>query len=140
MMKKLRLILFTVLIMIFLFSCAGTTQSSQANNSAGTSEKVHSEDTQNQKSNRLSWLDNFQMRFHQVWQIPKDVPKNPHLQATYSIKISSSGEIISKKLIISSGNKSFDQSVELALEKIKLTPPPDGREEWIFTFVPPYGN
>jgi hypothetical protein len=87
-----------------------------------------------------AWTGVVQARFRQVWQIPEGVPINPNLQATYSIRVSRSGDIIGVKLRMSSGNKPYDRSVEMALGRVKLPPPSDDREEWIFTFVPPYGN
>jgi TonB family protein len=75
-----------------------------------------------------------------VWQIPEGVTISPNLKATYDIRISRSGDIISKKLVVSSGNRPYDRSVEIALSRIKLPPPPGGKDVWTLTFVPPYGN
>ncbi len=79
-------------------------------------------------------------RFRQVWQIPEGVTISPDLKATYDIRISRSGDIISKKLVVSSGNRPYDRSVEIALSRIKLPPPPGGEYIGSLTFVPPYGN
>lgn len=84
------------------------------------------------------WVENTMMRFKQVWQLPEDRQIGPDLKTTYIIKISKSGEIIDKKMIISSGNKAYDKSIETALNKIKLLPPPDGKDECVITFVPPH--
>ena len=87
-----------------------------------------------------AWAGIVQTRFKQVWQLPEGVPISPNLQATYTIKISRAGDIVYKKLLMSSGNRPFDRSVETALSRIKLPPPPGGKDEWTLTFVPPYGN
>ncbi len=87
-----------------------------------------------------AWIGIVMARFKNVWQIPEGVPISPNLQATYNIRISASGDIISKKLLVSSGNRPYDRSVEIALSRIKLPPPPGGRYEWTLSFVPPYGN
>jgi TonB family protein len=80
-------------------------------------------------------------KFQEVWQIPEGVPISPNLQAMYRIGLSRSGNIISIKLMGSSGNRPYDRSVEIALDKIKqVPPPPGGKDDWIFIFVPPYGN
>jgi hypothetical protein len=91
-------------------------------------------------SRNEAWAGIVQSRFKQVWQLPEGVPISPNLQATYTIKISGAGDIMYKKLLMSSGNRPFDRSVETALSRIKLPPPPGGRYEWTLTFVPPYSN
>jgi hypothetical protein len=91
-------------------------------------------------SREEAWAGIVQMRFRQVWQLPEGVPISPNLQATYTIKISGAGDIVYKKLLMSSGNRPFDRSVETALSRIKLPPPPGGKNEWTLTFVPPYSN
>jgi outer membrane biosynthesis protein TonB len=87
-----------------------------------------------------SWAGIVQTRFRQTWQIPEGVPVSQSLRATYVLRISRFGEITNWKLLVSSGNKPYDRSVEAVLGRVKLPPPPGGREEWTFTFVPPYGN
>ncbi|HEY9161725.1 MAG TPA: TonB C-terminal domain-containing protein [Desulfomonilia bacterium] len=87
-----------------------------------------------------AWIGIVMARFRNVWQIPEGVPIRPDLQATYTIRISSTGDIISRKLLVSSGNRPYDRSVEIALSRIKLPPPPGGRYEWTLSFVPPYSN
>jgi hypothetical protein len=87
-----------------------------------------------------AWIGIVMARFRNVWQIPEGVPIKPNLQATYIIRISTSGDIISRKLLFSSGNRPYDRSVEIALSRIKLPPPPGGRYEWTLSFVPPYSN
>lgn len=89
---------------------------------------------------REAWIGIVMTRFRNVWQIPEGVPIKSNLQATYTIRISASGDIISRKLLVSSGNRPYDRSVEIALSRIKLPPPPGGRYEWTLSFVPPYGN
>lgn len=91
-------------------------------------------------SRNQAWAGIVMARFKQVWRIPAGVPIRPDLKATYTIRISKSGDIIDKKLFASSGNRPYDRSVEIALSRIKLPPPPGGKEVWMLTFVPPYGN
>lgn len=85
-----------------------------------------------------AWVGVVVNRVSDAWQIPKGVPINQNLKVTYTITISRSGDIIGIKLRVPSGNKPYDRSVELALGRVKLPPPPAGLEELTFTFVPPY--
>lgn len=87
-----------------------------------------------------AWAGIVMARFKQVWQIPEGVPIKPNLQATFSIRISRSGDVTDKRLIVSSGNRPYDRSVEIALSRIKLPPPPGGKDVWTLTFIPPHGN
>jgi hypothetical protein len=87
-----------------------------------------------------AWVGIVQSRFSSVWKIPEGVPIRPDLKATFEIRISQSGEIISKRLLVSSGNRPYDRSVEIALSRIKLPPPPGNKYIWPLTFVPPYSN
>jgi hypothetical protein len=110
-------------------------QQNRQGNAETSGESGYGEVARNQ-----AWAGIVIARFRQVWQIPEGVTISPNLKATYDIRISRSGDIISKKLVVSSGNRPYDRSVEIALSRIKLPPPPGGKDEWTLTFVPPYGN
>ncbi len=129
-MINIKRIIFVMFIIILLCSaCAGKKKIT----SDISSEPITHTATKNEE-----WAGNVMLRLKQVWQLPQDQHINPDLKVTYIIKISKTGEIISKKMIISSGNKAYDSSVETALSKIKLPPPPDGKDEYTITFVTPH--
>lgn len=90
------------------------------------------------------WVAEVQATFRSVWQAPYGVPIKKDLKASFSIRVARNGEIISKQLLLGSGNVLYDKSVELALNKIrKLPPPPIGGEaaaDYTITFIPPAGS
>lgn len=90
------------------------------------------------------WVAEVQATFRSVWQAPYGVPIKKDLKASFTIRVARSGEIISKQLLLGSGNALYDKSVELALSKIrKLPPPPIGGEaaaDYTITFIPPAGS
>jgi len=60
-----------------------------------------------------------------LWKsLPEDTKVKTSLQTTYLLMVSRTGEVLDKKLLISSGNETFDQSILLALSKITRFPPP----------------
>ena len=68
------------------------------------------------------------------------------LKTTHLLKISRSGELLDKKLLISSGNSPFDRSVHLALNSVTTLPPPplvliagQSSVEVTMSFTPPKG-
>jgi TonB family protein len=127
-----RYLLIVLTLVLLCPSCAGKNQISSDINSKPVTHNVVTTDS--------SWANIAMVRFKQVWQIPQDHRISPDMNVTYTIKISQSGEIISKKMLVSSGNKAYDRSVETALNNIKLPPAPDGKYEWTITFFPPYSN
>lgn len=128
--KQYVLILLTLVLLCP--SCAGKKQIS--------SDITSQSDTNTTIKDDSLWVENAMIRFKHVWHLPQGQKFSPDMKVTYTIKISQSGEIISKKMIVSSGNKAYDRSVETALNNIKLPPAPDGKYEWTITFVPPYSN
>ncbi len=59
------------------------------------------------------------------WRVPPEIAvlKNS-LKATYMVKIVRNGNVVDKKLIVSSGNKPFDRSILRALDNVKKLPVP----------------
>ena len=90
------------------------------------------------------WVAEVQATFRSVWQAPYGVPIKKDLKASFTIRVARNGEILSKRLLLGSGNALYDKSVELALNKIrKLPPPPIGGEaaaDYTITFIPPAGS
>jgi hypothetical protein len=90
------------------------------------------------------WVTDVQAIFRSVWQAPYGAPIKKDLKASFTIRVARSGEILSKQLLLGSGNALYDKSVELALGKIKkLPPPPIGGEvaaDYTITFIPPAGS
>jgi len=90
------------------------------------------------------WVAEVQATFRSIWQAPYGVPIKKDLKASFTIRVARNGEILSKQLLIGSGNALYDKSVELALNKIrKLPPPPIGGEaaaDYTITFIPPAGS
>lgn len=90
------------------------------------------------------WVAEVQATFRSVWQAPYGVPIKKDLKASFTIRVARNGEILSKQLLLGSGNALYDKSVELALNKIrKLPPPPIGgaaAADYTITFIPPAGS
>jgi len=61
-------------------------------------------------------------RMYGVWQVPVGAPIG--LSAVGSINISANGSVSNRKLIRSSGDTAFDQSVQKALNTINRLPAP----------------
>ena len=82
------------------------------------------------------------------WQSPdKNKSFNTPPQVTYLLTVSRTGEVLEKKLLVSSGNEPFDQSVLIALDKVTRFPPPPliliaGEDQVSVTisFMPPQGT
>lgn len=83
-----------------------------------------------------------------VWRTPPEVEvMDPSLQTTYLLRVGRSGELLQKKLLVSSGNAPFDRSVLVALGRIPRFPPPPlvliASEDWVevtMSFTPPKGG
>ncbi len=81
------------------------------------------------------------------WKTPPEVSiVDMSLKTTYLLKITRSGELLDKRLLVPSGNSPFDRSVLLALNSIKRLPQPPlvliaGRDtvELTMSFTPPKG-
>ena len=90
------------------------------------------------------WVAEVQAAFRSIWQAPYGVPIRKDLKASFTIKVARNGEILSKRLLLGSGNALYDKSVELALNKIRKLPPPpiggDAAADYTITFIPPAGS
>lgn len=59
------------------------------------------------------------------WRVPPEiVVLKSSLKATYMMRIVRNGDVVDKKLIVSSGNKPFDRSILRALNNVKKLPVP----------------
>jgi TonB family protein len=82
-----------------------------------------------------------------VWKAPPEIALiDRTLKTTYLLRISRTGELLDKKLLISSGNSPYDRSVHLALSSLKRLPQPPlfmvaGQDsvEVTMSFTPPKG-
>jgi len=82
-----------------------------------------------------------------VWRTPPEVEvMDLTLQTTYLLRVSRTGELLQKKLLVSSGNSPFDRSVLVALSRIQRFPPPPpslvAGGDWVevtMSFTPPKG-
>jgi TonB family protein len=81
------------------------------------------------------------------WRTPPEISSmDMSLKTTYLLRISRGGELLDKRLLVSSGNSPFDRSVLLALSNIQKLPNPPlvmiaGRNdvEITMSFTPPEG-
>ena len=69
-----------------------------------------------------------------------------NLKTTYELRISREGDLLARRLMVSSGNRPYDRSVLLALERVKHLPPPPlavmAGKQWelfVISFSPPLG-
>lgn len=101
-----------------------------------------------ESSNLVSvWKAQVKMVVDSVWKTPPEISvMDTSLKTTYLLKISRGGELLDKKLLISSGNGPFDRSVHLALSSVsKLPQPPliliagQSSVEVTMSFTPPKG-
>ena len=82
-----------------------------------------------------------------LWKTPPEISiMDMSLKTTYLLRVSRSGELLDKKLLVSSGNNPFDRSVLLALSSVSAFPVPPlaliaGRDavEITMSFTPPKG-
>ena len=82
-----------------------------------------------------------------LWRTPPEIEEmDASLQTTYLLRVGRAGELLQKKLLVSSGNVPFDRSVLVALGKISRFPQPPlvliAGEEWVevtMSFTPPKG-
>jgi len=93
------------------------------------------------------WKTQVRMVVDSVWKTPPEISVvDTSLKTTYLLKISRSGELLDKRLLISSGNGPFDRSVHLALSSVTQLPQPPliliaGHDsvEVTMSFTPPKG-
>jgi TonB family protein len=82
-----------------------------------------------------------------LWKPPLEIETmDMSLQTTYLLRVSRAGELLQKKLLVSSGNAPFDRSVLTALGRVTHFPPPPlvlvAGEDWVevtMSFTPPKG-
>lgn len=93
------------------------------------------------------WKTRVRAAVDSVWKTPPEISvMDASLTTTYLLKISRSGELLDKRLLVSSGNGPFDRSVHLALSSVTMLPQPPivliaGRDsvEVTMSFTPPKG-
>lgn len=93
------------------------------------------------------WKSQVMYQVQRVWKAPSEIAFiDRTLKTTYLIRISRNGDILDKRLIISSGNSPYDRSINLALGSLKRLPQPPlfliaGKEseEITMSFTPPKG-
>ncbi len=82
-----------------------------------------------------------------LWKTPPEIENmDARLQTTYLLRISRTGELLQKKLLVSSGNVPFDRSILIALGRAsRFAAPPlmlIAGEDWVevtMSFTPPKG-
>lgn len=82
-----------------------------------------------------------------LWRTPPEIEQmDASLQTTYLLRVGRAGELLQKKLLVSSGNVPFDRSVLVALGRIGRFPQPPlvliAGEDWVevtMSFTPPKG-
>lgn len=82
-----------------------------------------------------------------LWKTPPEIESmDAGLQTTYLLRVSRSGELLQKKLLVSSGNVPFDRSILIALGRANRFPQPPliliAGQDWVevtMSFTPPKG-
>jgi TonB family protein len=82
-----------------------------------------------------------------LWKTPPEIENmDVRLQTTYLLRISRTGALLQKKLLVSSGNVPFDRSILIALGRASRFPAPPrdliAAEDWVevtMSFKPPKG-
>jgi outer membrane biosynthesis protein TonB len=82
-----------------------------------------------------------------LWKTPPEIENmDARLQTTYLLRVSRTGGLLQKKLLVSSGNVPFDRSILIALGRASRFPPPPlilvAGEDWVevtMSFTPPKG-
>jgi hypothetical protein len=82
-----------------------------------------------------------------LWKTPPEIENmDATLQTTYLLRVSRTGALLQKKLLVSSGNVPFDRSILIALGRANRFPPPPliliAGEDWVevtMSFTPPKG-
>jgi len=93
------------------------------------------------------WKSQVRSLVERVWKTPPEIAyMDMSLKTTYMLRISRSGELLDRRLLISSGNTPFDRSIQMALSSLKRLPQPPlalvgGRDsvEVTMSFNPPKG-
>jgi len=82
-----------------------------------------------------------------LWKTPPEIENmDTGLQTTYLLRVSRTGELLQKKLLVSSGNVPFDRSILIALGRASRFPAPPliliAGQDWVevtMSFTPPKG-
>jgi hypothetical protein len=93
------------------------------------------------------WTSQVRFLVERVWKSPPEIAyMDKSLKTTYLLRIARSGELMDRRLLISSGNTPFDRSIQMALNSLKKLPQPPltlvgGRDsaEVTISFNPPKG-
>jgi hypothetical protein len=93
------------------------------------------------------WKSQVMSLVQRVWKAPPEIALiDKSLKTTYLLRISRGGDLMDKRLLISSGNSPYDRSVHLALSSLKRLPQPPlfmvaGQDsvEVTMSFTPPKG-
>jgi len=83
-----------------------------------------------------------------LWKTPPEIEgMDSSLQTTYLLRVSRTGELLQKRLMVSSGNVPFDRSILIALGRVSRFPQPPlvliAGEDWFeftMSFTPPKGT
>lgn len=104
-------------------------------NEAPSQSQVHSPDTGQGKGGAVAadqssyllalWKSQVMSLVQRVWKAPPEIALiDKSLKTTYLLRISRNGELMDKRLLISSGSGPYDRSVHLALSSLKRLPQP----------------
>ena len=93
------------------------------------------------------WKSRVRGMVESLWRTPPEIEQmDASLQTTYLLRVGRAGELLQKKLLVSSGNVPFDRSVLVALGRIGRFPQPPlvliAGEDWVevtMSFTPPKG-
>ncbi|HQI81573.1 MAG TPA: TonB C-terminal domain-containing protein [Deltaproteobacteria bacterium] len=95
----------------------------------------------------LIWKTRVRGMVESLWRTPPEIETMDHgLKTTYLLRVGRAGELLQKKLLVSSGNVPFDRSILAALGKVTRFPVPPlaliAGEDWVevtISFMPPKG-
>lgn len=93
------------------------------------------------------WKSQVKALVDRVWKTPPEIAYvDMSLKTTYILRISRGGDLMDRRLLISSGNSPFDRSIQMALGSIRRLPQPplvllgnQGSVEVTMSFTPPKG-
>ena len=95
----------------------------------------------------LLWKLQVKAMVNGIWKAPPEIPlAEMTLKTTYLLRVSRDGDLLGKRLLVSSGNSPFDRSIEMALSNVRKLPPPPlilitdhDSAEVTMSFSPPRG-
>jgi hypothetical protein len=93
------------------------------------------------------WKARVRSMVENLWKTPPEIEgMDSSLQTTYLLRVSRTGELLQKKLMVSSGNVPFDRSILISLGRVSRLPQPPlvliAGENWFeftMSFTPPKG-